>query len=38
MKELCNRFLTAKPRKVEAGGITTPMFQDYKTTADLMVS
>jgi integrase len=36
--ELCNRFLTAKLRKLEAGEIGPRMFQDYRDTTDLIVS
>ncbi len=36
--ELCNRFLTAKLRKVEAGEMGAQAFKDYKLTTDLLVS
>jgi integrase len=38
VKELCNRFLTAKLRKVEAGEMSTTLFADYKIVTDLLVS
>jgi integrase len=36
--ELCNRFLTAKLRKLEAGEMGAQMFQEYKATTDLIVA
>ena len=33
--DLCNRFLTAKLRKVEAGELTPRLFAEYKETTDL---
>ncbi len=36
--DLCNRFLTAKLRKVEAGEMSKRMFAEYKETTDLLVS
>jgi integrase len=36
--ELCNRFLTAKLRKVESGEIGLRTFHDYKDVTDLIVS
>jgi integrase len=36
--ELCNKFLTAKLRKLEAGELGAQMFRDYKMTTDLIVS
>jgi integrase len=36
--ELCNRFLTAKQRKLEAGELGAQMFRDYKATTDLIVA
>ena len=38
VKDLCNRFLTAKLRKVEAGELTTTLFADYKIITDLIVT
>ena len=38
VKDLCNRFLTAKHRKAEAGELSTAMFTDYKIIAELLVS
>ncbi len=34
--DLCNRFLTAKLRKVEAGELSTVLFADYRTITDLL--
>ncbi|HJZ58449.1 MAG TPA: tyrosine-type recombinase/integrase [Gemmataceae bacterium] len=34
--DLCNRFLTAKVRKVEAGELGQRMFTDYKEVTDLL--
>jgi integrase len=36
--ELCNRFLTAKLRKLESGELGPRMFQDYRDTTDLIVA
>lgn len=36
--DLCNRFLTAKLRKVEAGELTPRLFAEYKEVTDLCVS
>lgn len=36
--DLCNRFLTAKMRKQEAGEIGARMFGEYRETTDLLVS
>ncbi len=36
--DLCNRFLTAKMRKVEASELSTVLFTDYKMITDLLVS
>jgi hypothetical protein len=36
--ELCNRFLTAKLRKREAGELAPRSFLEYKQTTDLLVS
>jgi integrase len=35
--DLCNRFLTAKLRKVDSGELGTRMFQEYRETTDLLV-
>jgi integrase len=34
---LCNRFLTAKLRRVESGELGSRMFAEYRETADLLV-
>jgi integrase len=36
--DLCNRFLTAKLRKLEAGEMGAQAFEDYKLTTDLLVA
>jgi integrase len=36
--DLCNRFLTTKLRKVEAGELSTTLFTDYKLVTDLLVN
>ena len=36
--DLCNRFLTAKTRKLEAGEIGPRMFGEYKVTTDRLVA
>ena len=38
LTELCNRFLTAKYRKREAGEIGGRVFAEYKSITDLLVS
>ncbi len=38
VKELCNRFLTAKLRKVEAGEMGVRMFKDYREVTDVLVA
>lgn len=38
VKDLCNRFLTAKTRQVESGEITALTFAGYRQTTDLIVS
>lgn len=38
VKELCNRFLTAKLRKRTSGELGSRMFEDYKQTTDLIVA
>src|SRR5215471_13234751 len=35
--DLCNRFLTAKLRKVSSGELGARMFQEYKETTDMLV-
>jgi integrase len=37
LKELCNRFLTAKKNKIDAGEMSTRMFAEYKQTTDRLV-
>ncbi|KKM84518.1 hypothetical protein LCGC14_1298320 [marine sediment metagenome] len=37
LKDLYNRFLTAKKRKLEAGEITARTFGEYKATTDLLI-
>jgi integrase len=36
--DLCNRFLTAKVRKVESGELGARMFQEYREITDLLVA
>src|SRR5262245_51325454 len=36
--DLCNRFLTAKLRRVSSGELGTRMFQEYRETTDLLVA
>jgi integrase len=36
--DLCNRFLTAKLRKVESGEVGPRMFQEYREVTDLLVA
>jgi integrase len=36
--DLCNRFLTAKTRQKHAGEITGRMFDEYRSTTDLLVA
>jgi integrase len=38
VKDLCNRFLTAKMRKVDAGEMRQRSFRDYKEVTDIIVS
>lgn len=38
VRDLCNRFLTAKLRAVEAGELGQRMFAEYKEVTDLIVS
>src|SRR5262245_13289391 len=38
VKDLCNKFLTAKNIKLEAGEIGQRMFLEYKTTTDRLVA
>lgn len=38
IKDLCNRFLTAKLRKRKAGEITQPTFNEYRGVTDLLIS
>lgn len=38
VKDLCNHFLTAKLRKVEAGEMTKRLFMEYRETTDLITS
>ncbi|MEO8495340.1 MAG: tyrosine-type recombinase/integrase, partial [Planctomycetota bacterium] len=38
IKDLCNRFLTAKTQAVEAGEITALTFAGYRQTTDLIVA
>ena len=37
IKDLCNHFLTAKKRKMDAGELTSMMFYDYKFATDFLV-
>jgi integrase len=36
--DLCNRFLTAKLRRVESGELGSRMFQEYREITDLLVA
>src|SRR5262249_26552041 len=36
--DLCNRFLTAQPRKKTSGELGSRMFAEYKETTDLVVA
>jgi integrase len=36
--DLCNQFLTAKLRKVQAGELTSRLYAEYKETTDMIVS
>ena len=36
--DLCNRFLTAKQRSLEASEITAKTFTDYRATTDRLVT
>ena len=38
MADLCNRFLTAKQRKLDSHEIGPRMFGEYKATTDRLVS
>lgn len=38
VKDLCNEFLTAKTRQVDAGELGKRSFDDYKVVTDLVVS
>jgi integrase len=38
VKDLCNQFLTAKLRKVEAAELTSRMFAEYKLMTDMTVA
>ncbi|HZZ77891.1 MAG TPA: hypothetical protein VFE62_05210 [Gemmataceae bacterium] len=38
IKELCNRFLTAKQHKLDAGEMSARMFAEYKLTTDRLVA
>ncbi len=38
IKDLCNRFLTAKQQKIEAGEMSARMFAEYKQTTDRLVA
>jgi integrase len=38
LADLCNRFLTAKLRKVESGELSARMFAEYRVITDLIVS
>jgi integrase len=38
LAELCNRFLTAKLRQMEAGEIGRRMFDEYKSITDMLIS
>src|ERR1700758_4184068 len=38
VKDLCNRFLTAKYHKQAAGELSSRMYQEYKETTDLLVA
>lgn len=38
VRDLCNHFLTAKTRKVEAGELTPRMFAEYKLMTDMVVA
>jgi integrase len=38
VKELCNRFLTAKTRKMEAGELSPRSFAEYKQTTDRLIA
>jgi integrase len=37
VKDLCNHFLTAKLRKMDAGELTSLLFYDYKVITDFLV-
>ncbi|MSQ94330.1 MAG: hypothetical protein EXR98_07210 [Gemmataceae bacterium] len=38
VKDLCNRFLTAKQQKIDAGEMSTRMFAEYKLTTERLVA
>ena len=38
VKDLCNHFLTARLRKVEAGELTRRLFMEYREATDLVVA
>jgi integrase len=38
MMDLCNRFLTAKQRKVDGGELGERMFEEYRLTTDRLVA
>ncbi|MCE9562874.1 MAG: tyrosine-type recombinase/integrase [Planctomycetes bacterium] len=38
LADLCNRFLTSKTRKREAGELGVRIFQDYKEVTDLLIA
>lgn len=38
LSELCNRFLTAKSRKLKSGELGQRMFGEYKATCDLLIN
>src|SRR4051812_4542802 len=38
VKDLCNRFLTAKKRKLDAGEVGPRMYGEYRATTDRLVS
>jgi integrase len=38
VKALCNHFLTAKLRKLEAGELTSRLYAEYRETTDMLVA
>jgi integrase len=38
LRDLCNRFLTAKQRKVSSAELGSRMFQEYRETTDLLIA